>query len=120
MNGGCFLTGQCTASLSATAVKKNANARTAAQTPTLWKRSARLTNAFQFLGGALSCQSAVPLLIGTVPTTLIMIQMHTASTAAHRNQKPGVPALRTVRAIPNTAVGAKKAGTSTFNLIISA
>src|ERR1700692_3074647 len=108
------------ASLSATAVKKNANARTAAQTPTIWNRSARLTNSFQFFGGALSCQSAVALLIGTVPTTRIKIQVHTASTAAQRNQKPGVPPLRTVRAIPNTAVGAKKAGTSTRNLITSA
>jgi hypothetical protein len=52
------------ASLSATAVKKNANARTAAQAPTLWNRSARLTSSFQLVGGALSCQSAVALLIG--------------------------------------------------------
>ncbi len=34
--------------------------------------------------------------------------------------KAGSPPLRTVRAIPNTAVGAKKAGTSTRNLITSA
>ena len=46
---------------------------------------------FQFLGGALSCQASVALLIGTVPITLITIQVSMATTPAHRNQKPGVP-----------------------------
>src|SRR5260370_3727828 len=102
------------------AVKKSANARTAAQTQTIWKRSAWLTCAFKFLGGALGCQVSVALLIGTVPMTLIKIQVRRATTPAQRNQKSGVPPLRTVRAIPSTAVGAKKAGTSTRNLITSA
>ena len=98
------------------AVKKNANARTAAQTPTIWNRSAWLTSAFQFLGGALGCQVSVALLIGTVPMTLITIQMSMASTPAHRNPKPGAAPSRTVTAIPDTAVGTKKAGTSTRSL----
>src|SRR6266851_9872526 len=120
MNGGCFLKGQEAASLSAMAVKKSANARTTAQTPTIWNRSAWLTSAFQFFGGAPGCQVSVALLIGTVPTTLIKIQVSTASIPAHRNQKPGAPPSRTVTAIPDTAVGTKKAGTSTRNLMTSA
>src|SRR5260370_19585498 len=102
------------------AVKKSANARTIAQTPTIWNRSAWLTNAFQFFGGALGCQVSVALLIGTVPMTLIKIQVSMATTPAHRNQKPGAAPSRTVRAIPDTAVGAQQAGTSTRNLITSA
>jgi hypothetical protein len=74
---------QWTASLRATAANMHANDRTAARTPTMWKRSARSTCAFQSLGDALNGQSAVALLIGTVPTTLIAIQMSRAITAAH-------------------------------------
>src|SRR3954449_11389910 len=102
------------------AVKKKANARTAAQTPIMWKRSAWLTNAFQFFGGALGCQVTVALLIGMVPMTLITIQVSKAATPAHRNPKPGAAPLRTVTAIPETAVGTKKAGTSTRSLSTSA
>src|SRR5713101_2950346 len=120
MNGGCFLKGQEAASLSVMAVKKSANARTTAQTPTIWNRSAWLTSAFQFFGGALGCQVSVALLIGTVPMTLIKIQMSMASTPAHRSQKPGAPPARIVTASPDTAVGRKKAGTSTRSLSTNA
>ena len=115
-----FLKGQEATSLSVMAVKKNANARTAAQTPTIWNRSAWLTSAFQFFGGAPGCQVSVALLIGTVPMTLIKIQMSTASTPAHRSQNPGALPSRIVTAMPVTAVGIKKAGTSTRSLSTSA
>src|SRR5260370_35186743 len=99
------------------AVKKSANARTTAQTPTIWNRSAWLTNAFQFFGGALGCQVSVALLIGTVPMTLIKIQVSMATTPAHRNQKPGAAPSRTVRPILDTPLGAKKGATSNRNFI---
>ena len=83
------LAGQCAASPSAAAVKKHANARTAAQTPTIWNRSAWLTCAFQSLGGALGCQVSVALLIGTVPMTLIPIHVSMAATPAQSEPKAG-------------------------------
>src|SRR5258707_5960976 len=107
MNGGCFLKGQEAASLSAMAVKKSANARTAAQTPTIWNRSAWLTNAFQFFGGALGCQVSVALLIGTVPMTLIKIQVRMETIPANRTPKPGAALLRTGRAFLRPATAPK-------------
>src|SRR5215469_1051223 len=76
----CLFEGHAALSVRATDVKKQANARTAAQTPTIWNRSARRTNSFHFFGGALSCHAAVALLIGTVPMILITIQMSKAIT----------------------------------------
>jgi len=62
---------------------------------------------------------SVALLIGTVPMTLIKIQVNVASTPAHRNAKPGSAPSRTVMAIPDTAIGTKKEGTSTRSLSTS-
>src|SRR5258708_37734136 len=104
----CARTGHDAVNLSAKADKKHANARTAAHTPTSWNRSAWLTSVFQFLGGALSCQVSVALLIGTVPMTLMTLmtlQMSTPSKPALRSHKPGAAPSSTVATIADSAVG---------------
>src|SRR5258707_8497169 len=99
----CALTGHDAVNLSAKADKKHANARTAAHTPTSWNRSAWLTSVFQFLGGALSCQVSVALLIGTVPMTLMTLQMSTPSKPALRSHKPGAAPSSTLATIADSA-----------------
>jgi hypothetical protein len=46
---------------------------TTIQTPTIWKRSALSTSAFQFVGGFSAFHVSVALLIGMVPMTLMRV-----------------------------------------------
>ena len=108
------------ASLSAMAVKKSANAVTAAQVRALSNRSHRLTNVRQFFGGALGCKVSAAALMGAVPMSVSKKQVSTSSSPAKRKAKPGSNPSRTVMATPDRIVRTKIAGTNTRKLRISA
>jgi hypothetical protein len=93
---------------------------TAAQHRNESNRSHRMTSAFQLLDGASGRQASEALLIGTVPMSVIKIQVSKANTPAHWNPKPGPAASRTNTATPDAAVVTKMAGTSTHSLRTSA
>ena len=67
--GGSAYEHQLPGTRSATAVRKNANAMTAAQVRTAFNRSHLSTIAFQLPGGASGRHSIARWLIGTVPKT---------------------------------------------------
>ncbi len=64
------------------AVKKSANAVTAAQVRALSSRSHRLTNVRQFCGGALGCQVRMAWLMGAVPRSVSKKLVSTTSSPA--------------------------------------
>src|SRR5213080_4553009 len=89
------------------AVKKSANAVTAAQVRALSSRSHRLINVRQFFGGALGCQLRMVWLMGAVPRSVSKKQVSTTSSPAKRKAKPGSTPSRTVMTIPRRIVGTK-------------
>src|SRR5262249_55215956 len=103
--GGSAFEHQLPATRSATAVKKNANARSAAKVRTVFNRSHRSTIALQLPGGASGRHSIARSLIGTVPKSVTKIQMSHASTPAHRKTKPVPVASVIATAIPDTNAG---------------
>ena len=98
--------------MSAVAVKKSANAATAAQVRALSSRPHRLINVRQFFGGALGCQVSTAALMGAVPMSVSKKLVGTMSSPAKRKAKPGSTPSRTVMAPPRRIVGTKMAGNS--------
>lgn len=95
---------------SAVADKRQAKARTAAQAATIWKSSAFSTRDLQFCGGSSGRQESVALLIGTVRSARIMIQINRALRATLRSHKPDSAPSRYVMAIAEANVGRNTSG----------